>query len=125
MLPSFITIVAGIFLSVNMATAQDSGGLSSQQSCLLNCSLAAVTASGCDIQNTTCVCASTVYVTNLTQCATSSCSFSASDIKGFLNSGCPNGSASATPPNSAEFNGARTGAAAASAIGLIFYALLV
>jgi hypothetical protein len=42
-------------------------------------------------QNTTCVCASTVYVTNLTQCATSSCSFSASDIKGFLNSGCPNG----------------------------------
>jgi hypothetical protein len=49
MLPSFITIAAGIFLSVNMATAQDSGGLSSQQSCLLNCSLAAVTASGCDM----------------------------------------------------------------------------
>ncbi|KAJ6538866.1 hypothetical protein DFH09DRAFT_1176458 [Mycena vulgaris] len=123
MLASLPTILAGLFLiSANVATAQDSGGLSDQQQCLLNCSLGAVTASGCDIQNTTCVCMSSVYTTNLTQCSTSTCKFSAADVKGLLQSGCPSGFAT---PNSAGFNGVRVGAAAASAVGVIFYALLV
>lgn len=50
----FFTTAAAVFLlsvtvNLELATAQDSGGLSDQQACLLNCSLAAVTASACDV----------------------------------------------------------------------------
>ncbi|KAJ6594489.1 hypothetical protein B0H19DRAFT_1095760 [Mycena capillaripes] len=141
-------------------------------------------------QDTACICASAVYATNVTACATSACNFSAADVQSELTSNCATESGSAsssasgvipppsapptsnsatisnsnsnsgpTPPpsaspsgpsnsasnsgakssgsnsaadssqsgapNSAEFNGARIGATAASAIGLVFYALLV
>jgi hypothetical protein len=50
---AFFTTAAVFLLSVTvnleLATAQDSGGLSDQQACLLSCSLAAFTASGCDM----------------------------------------------------------------------------
>ncbi|KAJ7680915.1 hypothetical protein DFH06DRAFT_1315649 [Mycena polygramma] len=89
MLPLFSTIAAGIFLlSVNVATAQDSGGLYDAQGCLLNCSLNAVTASGCDVQDTPCVCGSAIYASNVTQCAAQSCSLSASDVQNELNTNC-------------------------------------
>ncbi|KAF8200041.1 hypothetical protein K438DRAFT_1933298 [Mycena galopus ATCC 62051] len=140
--PLFTTIA-----SLALATAQNtsSGGLTSQQLCLENCSLAAVNASGCNIQNTACVCASSVYATNVTQCATSTCNFTASDINGFLTSGCANvsgftvsnfatpsntGSGGASPtsssvPNTAEFSATHVGLAAASVFGLVFSAFLV
>ncbi|KAJ7933914.1 hypothetical protein B0H13DRAFT_685955 [Mycena leptocephala] len=93
MLAFTTTTAAAVFLlsvtvNLELATAQDSGGLSDQQACLLSCSLAAVTASACDVQNTACICASSVYAANLTQCATNTCDFSASDVQGFLDSGC-------------------------------------
>ncbi|KAJ6538864.1 hypothetical protein DFH09DRAFT_72527 [Mycena vulgaris] len=124
MLAFFPTLVAGLVLiSANVATAQ---GLSDQQLCLLNCSTAAVTASACGGDDTACQCVSTTYVTNITQCATG-CKVSANDIKSFLNTSCPAGFAAVpgSKDNSAGFNAVRVGAAAASAAGLIFYALLV
>ncbi|KAJ6507283.1 hypothetical protein C8R47DRAFT_88742 [Mycena vitilis] len=117
MLPLFTTIAAGIFLlSVNVATAQDSGGLSGAQSCLLDCSLNAVTASGCDVQDTPCVCASAIYASNVTQCAAQSCSLSATDVQNELNTNCGKGSASAIPSasNSASSKPAPSGSASAS-----------
>ncbi|KAJ7141217.1 hypothetical protein C8R44DRAFT_866852 [Mycena epipterygia] len=149
MLPLLSIIVADLFLIfANVATAQ---GLSDQQQCLLNCSVTAVAATSCDIQDTACVCASSVYATNLTQCATSACSVSMSDTKGFIAQGCAgdavasnsssaSGSSSATQTgsapessqsgqsgkgNSAESNGVRIRVAAVSAAGLVFFALLV
>ncbi|KAJ7181406.1 hypothetical protein C8R43DRAFT_1116782 [Mycena crocata] len=67
----FASLAGGILLvSVNLATAQDGtndGGLSPQQQCTLNCSLAAVDASGCPGQDTVCICASTVYTASFRQ----------------------------------------------------------
>ncbi|KAJ7028505.1 hypothetical protein C8F04DRAFT_1398852 [Mycena alexandri] len=126
-----LTIATGLLIAgVNVAFAapqSSSGGLSDQQQCTLNCSTSAVTASGCDINNTTCVCMSSVYTTSLTTCATSTCKLSASDVQGLIASGCPNGSAPAntSKPSGAELNAARLGAAAASVVGLISYALLM
>ncbi|KAJ7354612.1 hypothetical protein DFH08DRAFT_48273 [Mycena albidolilacea] len=178
----FMALTTSLFLvSIPSSTAQDSGGLSPDQQCLLNCSLTAVTASGCDLQDTPCICGSSVYASNVTQCAESTCSVPASVVTGFLADGCADdssASASSTPsgaagspsssagpppsgipsgagsssatagssasntlsgsaaassesgktiPNSAPagFSAVRTGVAAASAIGLVFYALLV
>lgn len=46
----FTALATNLFLvSIPSSTAQDSGGLSPDQQCLLNCSLTAVTASGCDV----------------------------------------------------------------------------
>ncbi|KAJ7354618.1 hypothetical protein DFH08DRAFT_985382 [Mycena albidolilacea] len=146
-MPNFFTaMVAGLFIvSVNMATAQDSGGLTPDQECLLNCSFAAVNASGCDIQNAACACASAVYASNLTQCTKSNCGLSASDIQHALTSSCANvtGSASGASvsstsaisgpassgsskpaPNSSQSAGGHTGVAAVFAVGLTLYALL-
>ncbi|KAF8200045.1 hypothetical protein K438DRAFT_2016004 [Mycena galopus ATCC 62051] len=82
------TVATSIFLaSIPFAAAQNastttssSGGLTSQQ-CILNCSEAVVDASGCDI--------------NLTQCATSTCTITASNFSSFLSSECPKSSSSA------------------------------
>ncbi|KAJ6594488.1 hypothetical protein B0H19DRAFT_1247155 [Mycena capillaripes] len=50
MLPFFTTIAAAIFLiSVNIATSQDSSGLSAEQECMIGCSIGAANASGCDL----------------------------------------------------------------------------
>ncbi|KAJ7486969.1 hypothetical protein FB451DRAFT_775451 [Mycena latifolia] len=126
MLSFLSTIVVSLLLiSVNAA---DDGGLSPTTECLLNCSTTAAKASGCGL-NATCSCTSQVYVTNVTQCAGSTCSISADTIQGFLKSNCPSGVVPAAPTetgkNSAEFNVARTGAAAASAAGLMLFAFLV
>ncbi|KAJ7879556.1 hypothetical protein B0H14DRAFT_1605262 [Mycena olivaceomarginata] len=75
----FTALATSLFLvSIPSSTAQDSGGLSPDQQCLLNCSLTAVTASGCDVQDTPCICGSSVYASNVTQCAESTCSVPAS-----------------------------------------------
>ncbi|KAJ7354611.1 hypothetical protein DFH08DRAFT_985371 [Mycena albidolilacea] len=121
MLNFFTVITAGLFIvSVNLAIAQDSGGLTPDQQCLLNCSLAAVNASGCDIQNTACVCASAVYASNLTQCTESNCGFSASDIQNALTSNCANvtrsastSSVSSTPASSVGPSGTVSGSSVA------------
>ncbi|KAJ7680914.1 hypothetical protein DFH06DRAFT_1315648 [Mycena polygramma] len=118
MLPLFTTIATGIFLLfVNIATAQDSGGLSDAQGCLLNCSLNAVTASGCDVEDTPCICASAIYASNVTQCAEQSCSISASDVQDELDANCGQGSASgsASAGPSASDSATRSTAAGPSA----------
>ncbi|KAJ7760971.1 hypothetical protein B0H16DRAFT_556266 [Mycena metata] len=128
---SLTTIATGLLIAgVNVAFAtpqSSSGGLSDQQQCTFNCSISAQTASGCDINNTTCACLSPVYTTNLTTCAMSTCKLSTSDVQGLINAGCPNGSAPVTTskPSGAELNVVRLGAAAVSALGLISYALLM
>ncbi|KAJ6632554.1 hypothetical protein B0H10DRAFT_2206905 [Mycena sp. CBHHK59/15] len=111
-LATITAAVAIVTLNLNGATAQDSGGLSDQQQCILNCSLAAVVPSGCDIEDTACVCASATYASSLTQCATTTCGVSADDVKSMLADGCStttsasasaSGAASAsTPPSSAS-----------------------
>ncbi|KAJ7162126.1 hypothetical protein C8R46DRAFT_1103605 [Mycena filopes] len=127
---SLTTIATGLLIAgVNVAFAApaDSSGLSDSQLCTLNCSTNAVTDSKCDINNTTCLCQSSVYTTSLTTCATTTCKLSSSDVKGLLASGCPNGSAAPTssPSGATELNAGRLGAAAASVVGLISYALLM
>ncbi|KAJ7467121.1 hypothetical protein FB451DRAFT_406127 [Mycena latifolia] len=125
------TLAAGLAVLLSSATVT-SAQLSDQQLCLLNCSTTAVDASACDIEDTACICASTVYVTNITQCAVA-CKVGADDITTMLAQECPKGhvSAASTAPNvggaknAAGYNAVRIGTAAASAAGLIFYALLV
>ncbi|KAJ7760970.1 hypothetical protein B0H16DRAFT_556244 [Mycena metata] len=128
---SLTTIATGLLIaSVNVAFAtpqSSTRGLSDQQQCMLNCSTSAVTATGCDITNTTCACLSPVYASNLTACLTSTCKIKGTDVQGIIASGCPNAAATAKTmqPNGAELDVARLGAVAASALGLISYALLM
>ncbi|KAJ7143417.1 hypothetical protein C8R43DRAFT_1015351 [Mycena crocata] len=121
----FTTLMAGLLLaSVNVAAAD----LSESQQCVLDCSLKAATASKCDISDSACICASSPYSTELTQCATSACKFTTASVQSLLKDGCPSGAApvvGAAAANSADLNGARTGLVAVSAIGLVSYALLV
>ncbi|KAJ7288390.1 hypothetical protein C8J57DRAFT_1280074 [Mycena rebaudengoi] len=88
MLAILSAISAVFLLSVNVATAQD-GGLSDQQQCLLNCSTGApVAASGCDVQDTPCLCASTVYANAVFECAEKPCGIPLDTLQGFLADGC-------------------------------------
>ncbi|KAJ7665732.1 hypothetical protein B0H17DRAFT_285197 [Mycena rosella] len=122
MLFSLPTIVAGLVLiSANVATAQDDA------ICQLNCSSNAVDVSGCGSNDSVCQCASSVFVTNFTQCATNTCKSSSADIQGTLQAACPSGFAKATVTTSKDNSAGsvRTGVAAASAGALMFLALLV
>ncbi|KAJ7092028.1 hypothetical protein B0H15DRAFT_184746 [Mycena belliarum] len=131
MLAFLPTLVAGLALSAVHVAAlpqDNSGGLSTQQMCLLNCSTSAVTASKCDIEDTACVCKSTTYITNVTTCA-GGCGFNAATIQGFLTTECPSGHVQAAAVQGGKNTGGATalrmGTAAASAAGLVLYALLV
>ncbi|KAF8200044.1 hypothetical protein K438DRAFT_676949 [Mycena galopus ATCC 62051] len=97
----------------------------------------------CTRQDTQCQCASPAYAANITQCGTSNCNFTAAFMQASLASGCASdgfpissltasstGSGGASPtgssaPNTAQFSVNHVGVAATSAVGLIFYALLV
>ncbi|KAK7006001.1 hypothetical protein R3P38DRAFT_3040824 [Favolaschia claudopus] len=111
-----MTAVTGLFLaSIPSSIAQDDGGLAPEQQCLLNCSLAAVDASGCDIQDTPCVCASSVYATNVTQCAETTCGFPVDVVQGFLQSGCEGVSSAGSSGSSSGSSVAGSGSGSQSA----------
>ncbi|KAF7357863.1 hypothetical protein MVEN_00832500 [Mycena venus] len=125
-LPLFTTTVAAsAFLAstsiITLATAADGGAdggldtLSPTQKCLLTCSLTAVNASGCDIENTPCICESSVYATNVTQCAEGNCGVPASVVSDFLTTNCADVLSSAAGSSST-----RSGAAAPSSTYLPF-----
>ncbi|KAK7018836.1 hypothetical protein R3P38DRAFT_2978628 [Favolaschia claudopus] len=104
-----MTAVTGLFLaSIPSSIAQDDGGLAPEQQCLLNCSLAAVDASGCNIQDTPCVCASSVYATNVTQCAETTCGFPVDVVQGFLQSGCEGVSSAGSSGSSTAGSGSQS-----------------
>ncbi|KAJ6625258.1 hypothetical protein B0H10DRAFT_2211958 [Mycena sp. CBHHK59/15] len=109
-----VALTTGILLVCVNAIADD--GSDDQQQCVLGCSLAGIAVSDCVIEDTPCICASSAYAANVTQCATSTCNVTADDVKGVLADGCSNstsGSASVsasqsgsgssvTPPSSAS-----------------------
>ncbi|KAJ7175044.1 hypothetical protein C8R43DRAFT_1230556 [Mycena crocata] len=115
---SFITLTTSVLLlSVTVATAQDDGGLSADQQCLLTCSTDAAKASGCQLGDNACFCSSNVYISGLTDCSTKTCSFTDDQVKGLLADGCagvPSGSASAAPSASAGDSEAPVGPSSAS-----------
>ncbi|KAJ7890929.1 hypothetical protein B0H14DRAFT_2689121 [Mycena olivaceomarginata] len=83
---SSTTLAAGILFFSHLAAGQ-----SDQQTCTIQCSTSAFKATGCDFSSpnsTACACASPVYSTNLTQCATTQCSLSANDVKALVADGC-------------------------------------
>ncbi|KAJ7760985.1 hypothetical protein B0H16DRAFT_556673 [Mycena metata] len=109
----------------------------------------AITATGCDAANRTCICGSSLFTTNFTACATKTCNISTSDIQDSITTLlCPNGSAptanttspnssapATTSPNSSApasatnttgtNDAARLKTASISVVGLIFSALLI
>ncbi|KAJ7348483.1 hypothetical protein DFH08DRAFT_150277 [Mycena albidolilacea] len=114
------TLAAGILFFSHLAAGQ-----SDQQTCTIQCSTSAFKATGCDFSSpnsTACACASPVYSTNLTQCATTQCSLSANDVKALVADGCK-GFDIAQPSSATELTGVRVGltAAIASALGLVSF----
>nr|GAT44283.1 predicted protein [Mycena chlorophos] len=72
--------------------------------CLAGCSVSAAQATGCANIGTTsgsaCVCASPIYATALTSCATTRCSYTADEIAGMISAGCAQATAAGFPSGS-------------------------
>ncbi|KAJ6578314.1 hypothetical protein B0H19DRAFT_1122901 [Mycena capillaripes] len=134
MLTFIPTLVVFLFsATVTTATLTDQ-----QKKCVgANCTVSAITASGCPLSDTSdfsCICASSVFASNLTQCMTATCGLSSSDAQATLSQQCPNspgatggGSSGSNAPgsksNSAGANGSRLLGATGIVVGLATYAL--
>ncbi|KAF7315924.1 hypothetical protein MIND_00109200 [Mycena indigotica] len=104
---AFRTFVPAAFLLLaSGALAADSS--SDATLCLLGCSTTAASATGCAFDDQKCICASPVYATNLTSCATTTCKVSKSDVTGLIASGCGAATQSAPAPGASGSSTSQT-----------------